>query len=54
MNDDSTKMMDVVESAMKQGHPFALFNCGNKATLFDAFKDKVFLQDLILLFRQYH
>jgi len=54
MNNDTTKMMDVVEEYMVSNHPLSLFNCGNRKTLFSDFADKEFLKDIILLFRYYH
>eukprot|EP00341_Mesodinium_pulex_P007772 CAMPEP_0116993870 /NCGR_PEP_ID=MMETSP0467-20121206/67752_1 /TAXON_ID=283647 /ORGANISM="Mesodinium pulex, Strain SPMC105" /LENGTH=68 /DNA_ID=CAMNT_0004691749 /DNA_START=739 /DNA_END=945 /DNA_ORIENTATION=- len=52
MHDDTTKIMDVLEAQMPAAHPLGIFSCGNKKTLWTAFENKDFLQDIILLFRQ--
>lgn len=51
LQDDLTMAMDVIEAHMISDHPFSMFSCGNKNTLFNNFKNHEFLTDLIMLFR---
>jgi secreted Zn-dependent insulinase-like peptidase len=50
---ESEFMWDVCNQYLTDRHPATNFDCGNKHTLFNNIEDKVFLSDIIHLFRYY-